>query len=46
MHDVQLTGETLQVLGDWRTQTYQKYLDIDFNVRLKSGEKMAEYLDN
>ena len=46
VHDAQLTGETLQVLGDWRTQTYQKYPDIDFNVRLKSGEKMAEYLDN
>ena len=42
-HDANLTGESLKVLGDWFLSAYQKYLDIGFNSRVRSGEVMASF---
>ena len=44
-HKARLTGESLKVLGDWASQEYHKYLEIDFDERLKSGKQMAEFAE-
>ena len=45
-HNARLTGESLKVLGDWVSQEYHKYLDIDFESRIKVGKQMQEYAQN
>ena len=45
-HKADLTGESLKVLGDWSTQVYNKYLDLDFAERVRSGQKMQQFIEN
>ena len=44
-HNAELTQESLKVLGDWSRQAYQRYLDIGFEARVKSGKKMKQFID-
>ena len=43
-HKAKLTGETLKVLGDWSSEVYHKYLDVDFDVRLESSKQMVRMM--
>ena len=42
-HDSKLTGESLKILGDWASTAYLRYIDVDFQDRLKSGHRMAQH---
>ena len=44
-HNAELTQESLKVLGDWSSQAYQRYIDIGFEARVKSGKKMKQFID-
>ena len=39
-HQAQLTNESLKILGGWGSQAYLGYLDLDFESRICSGQKM------
>ena len=41
-HKARITGEALMILGDWGSQAYMRYLDLDFDSRVESGVKMAK----
>ena len=41
-HKAKLTGEYLQILGDWVSKAYLRYLDIDFQSRVKSAMIMQK----
>ena len=41
-HEAKLTGESLKILGDWASDAYLRYIDIDFQSRVESGKRMAE----
>ena len=44
-HEAKISGESLKVLVDWASQEYHKYLDIDFDCRVRAGRQMAEYVE-
>ena len=37
-HHAKLTGESLQILGDWASHAYLCYIDIDFQSHVESGK--------
>ena len=40
-HKAKLMGEVLQILGGWASRAYLRYIDHDFESRVKSGKEMA-----
>ena len=34
VHNARVTGEALQILGDWASKAYMRYIDLDFDVML------------
>ena len=44
-HKAELTGESLKVLGDWSSNAYNTYIDINFEQRVKSSQKMQQYIE-
>ena len=42
-HRARVTCEALQIMGDWASAAYLRYVDLDLESRLESGEKMMEY---
>ena len=45
-HQAKLTGEALKLLGDWGSMAYLRYIDQDFEARLKTGKQMAKIMDD
>ena len=45
-HDAELTQESLKALGDRSSNTYQRYLDLGFDSRVKSGCRMKQFIEN
>ena len=41
-HKAKLTGEALKILGDWGSQAYMRYIDLDFESRLESSAQMVK----
>ena len=41
-HRAKLSGEALQILGDWASKAYMAYIDLDFDSRVESGLQMAQ----
>ena len=39
-HNANLTGETLQVMGDWASKVYLNYLDIPYKQKVAVGQKI------
>ena len=43
-HDAEVSGESLMVMGDWKSNVYRDYLNLDLESRIKTGKCMAEHL--
>ena len=41
-HDSKISGESLNIFGDWASNAYMRYLDLDFDSRVKTAKKMAK----
>ena len=45
-HKAKLSREALKILGDWGSSAYLRYIDLDYESRIKSGKRMAKVADN
>ena len=43
-HDAQVSTEALKIMGDWSSNAYMRYLDVNFRSRVKTGQKIASFL--
>ena len=41
-HEAKVSGEALHILGDWHSEAYLHYIDLDFDSRVETGRQMAE----
>ena len=41
-HQAKISGEALQIMGDWHSQAYLRYIDLDFDSRVQTGQRMAD----
>ena len=42
-HDSKLTSESLQLIGDWKSSVYLRYIDMDYKNRIKAAKQMQKY---
>jgi hypothetical protein len=44
MLQVGIPGELIKIMGDWRSDTYQRYVDTTIQTRVSLVQKVAKHL--